>query len=658
MKITYLLITIFIFTAAVKPQAKFEPADGSYVGAFIVNDNNVNGNVDLFESLTGKKHSTYFSYTGWNQPFPMEWVKYYDEKDVVVQVAFEPNGGLHEVVDGPYIREWARQANKSGAMILLRWASEMNGSWVAWYGNPVLYIQKWRLIYNIMKEEAPNVAMVWAPNDIPNNPQSPANYVHSYYPGDEYVDWVGIDFYGVYYYENGTPERTDPRQKLKVVYDTYADRKPIIICEWAATHYTTRVNPPEWTIDYAIAQMDSLYRNVEVQFPRLKAINWFSMNTLLVNGCNYSLTDNQQVLNNYKLIMQQENHFRSTTFRNVPRVTITNIQGDTVLTNNISANVDVLCDVQIDSVVLYIGETRIDKRTLPPYHFNALITSIEDGIYDLKAIAYANSGYYNFDKIKIIVDKAGQYSQHIIDVTKTGFTRFGGWNSSTSQSDKYGPYYFYSFMGDGSNKAFWTPVLQQEGYYDIYAWWSQHPNRASNTPYVIHHRYATDTIRVNQKIDGGRWNYLGKFFFNQGNEHNVEINNDADGIVIADAVRFEWSFLTDINEQNDYIPSEFILYQNYPNPFNPVTKIKFTIPQMHNPLLGGARGGLVTLKVYNILGNEVATLVNESKEPGIYEAEFDASKLSSGVYFYTLRATPTGRQAGEFNSSKKMMLLK
>ena len=98
---------------------------------------------------------------------------------------------------------------------------------------------------------------------------------------------------------------------------------------------------------------------------------------------------------------------------------------------------------------------------------------------------------------------------------------------------------------------------------------------------------------------------------------------------------------------------EFSLSQNYPNPFNPATKIKYLIPSNKNPLLGGARGGLVTLKIYDILGNEIATLVNKEQSSGEYEVEFDAGKynLSSGIYFYQLKA-------GSFISTKKMILLK
>ena len=95
------------------------------------------------------------------------------------------------------------------------------------------------------------------------------------------------------------------------------------------------------------------------------------------------------------------------------------------------------------------------------------------------------------------------------------------------------------------------------------------------------------------------------------------------------------------------IPDRFTLYQNYPNPFNPSTTIRYAIP-----LLGGdERGGLVTMKVYDVLGREVATFVNEYKPAGVYEVQFDASRLSSGIYLYKF-------QAGSFVETKKMIIIK
>jgi hypothetical protein len=99
----------------------------------------------------------------------------------------------------------------------------------------------------------------------------------------------------------------------------------------------------------------------------------------------------------------------------------------------------------------------------------------------------------------------------------------------------------------------------------------------------------------------------------------------------------------------DFTPKEFVLYQNYPNPFNPTTTIKFEIPSV---IASEAKQSLmVSLKVYDILGNEVATLVNEEKQPGVYEVEYNSENLSSGIYFYQLKA-------GEFTSIKKMVLLR
>jgi hypothetical protein len=94
--------------------------------------------------------------------------------------------------------------------------------------------------------------------------------------------------------------------------------------------------------------------------------------------------------------------------------------------------------------------------------------------------------------------------------------------------------------------------------------------------------------------------------------------------------------------QNENLqPENFILYQNYPNPFNPATNIRFRIADF----------GFVSLKVYDVLGDEVATLVNEVKDAGEYEVEFSANWLTSGIYFYKLNV-------GSFSETKKMLLMK
>ena len=89
------------------------------------------------------------------------------------------------------------------------------------------------------------------------------------------------------------------------------------------------------------------------------------------------------------------------------------------------------------------------------------------------------------------------------------------------------------------------------------------------------------------------------------------------------------------------IPTDFSISQNYPNPFNPNTNISYSIPE----------NAFVTLKIYDVLGNEVEVLINEQKESGNYQIDFNASELSSRIYYYTLTA-------GNFTSTKKMSLIK
>lgn len=105
-----------------------------------------------------------------------------------------------------------------------------------------------------------------------------------------------------------------------------------------------------------------------------------------------------------------------------------------------------------------------------------------------------------------------------------------------------------------------------------------------------------------------------------------------------------WYFktlLTDINSENEQIPEQYYLSQNYPNPFNPITHLGFGILEF----------GLVSLRVYDALGKDVAVLVNEKLSPGIYESEFDGSNYPSGIYYYKL-------EAGDFSEVRKMILLK
>ncbi len=118
------------------------------------------------------------------------------------------------------------------------------------------------------------------------------------------------------------------------------------------------------------------------------------------------------------------------------------------------------------------------------------------------------------------------------------------------------------------------------------------------------------------------------------------------GCVINGVVYGDTSMVVGIKQISSEVPENYSLSQNYPNPFNPVTKIKFAIPPVRQ-----RHAFDVQLIVYNILGREIATLVNQQLKPGTYEVEWDGSNNPSGVYFYKLTS-------GDFIESRKMIFIK
>ena len=144
------------------------------------------------------------------------------------------------------------------------------------------------------------------------------------------------------------------------------------------------------------------------------------------------------------------------------------------------------------------------------------------------------------------------------------------------------------------------------------------------------------TIVIKEKSEDINKVYFYGNFINENKGYLLEYYSSLD--------RFYTTFenVTGISEGEQMI-SSFTLSQNYPNPFNPSTTIKFSIPNLQ----------FVTLKVYDILGRELATLVNEEKLPGNYEVKFNGNgnNLSSGVYFYRL-------QSGSYSDTKKFILMK
>ena len=157
-------------------------------------------------------------------------------------------------------------------------------------------------------------------------------------------------------------------------------------------------------------------------------------------------------------------------------------------------------------------------------------------------------------------------------------------------------------------------------------------------------KYDTDgTQKWKISYDGG---------FTHRSDYATGIILDTEGNVVVtgissrgsnfdDITTIKYSQSTGISQISSQIPQAFSLSQNYPNPFNPVTNLEFEIP----------KAGFVSLKIYDMLGKEISSLVNSNLNPGRYKYDFDAGSLTSGIYFYKL-------EAGNFSETKKMLLVK
>ncbi len=268
------------------PGARLEPVTGCYSGTFIDRDDSLGAPFygetfqshrapEQFLSAAGKNPGSLFMYLKYGQPFPRAWVARLKAAGVEAHIAWEPQS-LGAVRDDAYLRGFARAAREADWPIFFRFASEMNGFWTPYHGNPALYKTKFRLVHRVLHEEAPRAATIWCVN----NP--PLGNAFSYYPGDDGCDWVGVNLYAVPFHENRRDKPAfdeNPLALLDPIYARFAAKKPIAICEFAASHGA--FGDGRDFSDFAREKLSLLYGALPLLYPRVKMVNWFDMNTII-----------------------------------------------------------------------------------------------------------------------------------------------------------------------------------------------------------------------------------------------------------------------------------------------------------------------------------------------------------------------------------------
>jgi photosystem II stability/assembly factor-like uncharacterized protein len=167
----------------------------------------------------------------------------------------------------------------------------------------------------------------------------------------------------------------------------------------------------------------------------------------------------------------------------------------------------------------------------------------------------------------------------------------------------------------------------------------------ANSGWAVGDYYAATNTNTSYTTNGGTNWVNTNGISSTGRLNRVKINNSPVGYVAGQSQNIYRTTnaggLTGITINPDVTPVKYSLSQNYPNPFNPTTKINFALP----------KSGFVSLKIYDVLGREVASLVNEFKSAGVFSVDFNASQFTSGIYFYRF-------ESNEFSDVKKMLLIK
>jgi hypothetical protein len=203
-------------------------------------------------------------------------------------------------------------------------------------------------------------------------------------------------------------------------------------------------------------------------------------------------------------------------------------------------------------------------------------------------------------------------------------------------------------VNDGADSLYQVvPSISMDGVGNFVIVWTDY-RYGQNNPDIIGQRYFS-----NGNPNGGNYRIVADGPYN-GETTPVVFADNSNIIfswqddrrlkgwdIYAKIVDWNWSGVTTLIDEENINPIDFILYQNYPNPFNPNTKIRYQLPQESK----------VIIKLYDILGAEVMTLINEKKEPGVYEVNFSTQQLPSGTYIYRI-------VANEFIETKKMVLLR
>ena len=267
------------------------------IGAFVDSDNNGTdaSDIDNYESIIGKNLASVMFFINWGNGiadnFPLTTCNIIDANGSVPHITWEPYTTNIQVsiFDGilagnydSYITSFANSVKSWGKPLWIRFAHEMNGNWYGWSGffnganlsAVSKYTQTWRYVWRKFKEVgATNVAWVWSPGNE-SIPTSQWNAATNYYPGDDFVNWIGISGYNWFTNNGGLPQNRSFDDIFSAIYVELSkinSDKPMMISEFASEDFNTGITKKSnWIID--------AFLKIKYSYPRIRNYNWFNIN--------------------------------------------------------------------------------------------------------------------------------------------------------------------------------------------------------------------------------------------------------------------------------------------------------------------------------------------------------------------------------------------
>jgi hypothetical protein len=258
---------------------------------------------------------------------------------------------------------------------------------------------------------------------------------------------------------------------------------------------------------------------------------------------------------------------------------------------------------------------------------------------------------------------ARDYFVIVDDRDSLAYHETGSWSFSVAQA--YGSTSRYAYPAIGVSATF-TFRPKKDGLYEVLGIVPTTVNASLRARYLlVVNGTSVDSVFLDQNTGSGSWVSLLRHNLAAAADVKIVITDamttpSSGKVLRADAIRLQWlpGGTTAVTEGRPDFPTVYALHQNYPNPFNPTTTITYQIPSA-NSGSGISDLGFVSLTVYDVLGREVVTLVNERKGPGVYMATFNASGLASGVYLYRLTTGSLSPGTGNsFVQSRRMLLVR